>query len=146
MTNDTRDDTRGDTRDTDDTELAPAKSAALPQARLIRWAVALPGLALLVAVAVRSAGHAAAAEPASRHLPPPEHVSSETLRDLKGRMGRHGNGMSNLVGAVVLLDRPAIARLARNIADEEIVAATTMAAESGQRAPSGAGKAVGKPA
>jgi cytochrome c556 len=37
-------------------------------------------------------------------------------------MGRHGNTMSNLVRALVLLDRPTIATLAIRIADEEVVA------------------------
>jgi hypothetical protein len=142
MTNDTHDDTHDHTQPT---KLEPAKESAFPRVRLIRWAVCLPALVLLAAVGVRSPGHAIAAEPAARHLPPPEHVTSETMRDLKGRMGRHGNGMSNLVGAVVLLDRPAIARLARNIADEEIVAATTMAAEPDPRPAKALEKAGGKP-
>lgn len=37
-------------------------------------------------------------------------------------MGRHGNTMSNLVRALVLLDRPTIRTLAGRIADEEVVA------------------------
>jgi hypothetical protein len=37
-------------------------------------------------------------------------------------MGRHGQTMSTLVRAVVLLDRPTIRELARRIADEEVIA------------------------
>jgi ABC-type oligopeptide transport system ATPase subunit len=134
----------GMTNDTHETKLEPAEDTTFPQTCWNRWAVALPALGLLAAAAVPLAGHAASAEPAARHLPPSDHLSSETLRDLKSRMGRHGNGMSNLVGAVVLLDRRAIARLARNIADEEIIAATTTPAEPGPPIGQPGAKAAGK--
>ena len=52
----------------------------------------------------------------------PEHLSAATRADLRARMARHGNAMSNLVRAVVLLDRPTITVLAQRIADEEVVA------------------------
>ena len=42
--------------------------------------------------------------------------------ELRERMARHGNVMSNLVKAVVLLDRPTIKLLAQRIADEEVIA------------------------
>lgn len=110
---------------------APLSSPSRPRPRAVRASApsgpALILLALAIGVGFSRGGPAASAEPTAHHLPPPDHVSAETLRELKSRMGRHGNGMSNLVGAVVLLDRPAIARLARNIADEEIVAETSEA-------------------
>lgn len=56
------------------------------------------------------------------HLKAPEHVSAETRTELDHRMSRHGAVMSNLVRAVVLLDRPTIVVLASRIADEEVVA------------------------
>jgi cytochrome c556 len=93
---------------------------------------------LLVVLALTGAAcarFADAAEAPARHLPPPDHIASETMRDLKARMGRHGNTMSNLVRAVVLLDRPGIQALARNIADEEIVASTVNGAKSDKPLP-----------
>jgi hypothetical protein len=62
-----------------------------------------------------------ARSPAVR-LPAPEHLSAATRAEVRNRMGRHGNTMSNLVRALVLLDRPTIANLAERIADEEVVA------------------------
>jgi hypothetical protein len=59
--------------------------------------------------------------PAQR-LPVPEHVSPELRADIKARMTRHGETMSNLVRSVVLLDRPTIRVLAGRIADEEVIA------------------------
>jgi hypothetical protein len=88
-------------------------------------------LALMGAIFARFAD---ASEPA-RHLPPPDHLASETMRDLKARMGRHGNTMSNLVRAVVLLDRPGIQGMARNIADEEIIASTANGSRSAKPLP-----------
>jgi hypothetical protein len=49
-------------------------------------------------------------------------LSAATRAELQGRMARHGNVMSNLVKAVVLLDRPTVTILAQRIADEEVVA------------------------
>jgi hypothetical protein len=59
---------------------------------------------------------------AATHLRTPEHVSAETRTELDARMARHGAVMSNLVRAVVLLDRPTIRVLAGRIADEEVIA------------------------
>ena len=55
-------------------------------------------------------------------LPAPENLSAATRAEVRARMGRHGNTMSTLVSALVLLDRPSIATLAGRIADEEVVA------------------------
>ena len=57
-----------------------------------------------------------------QRLPAPQNVSAQLQLEIKGRMTRHGATMSNLVKAVVLLDRPTIRILAGRIADEEIVA------------------------
>ena len=59
---------------------------------------------------------------AAKRLPPPEHVSHETSVDIRARMARHGEVMTNLVRAVVLLDRPTTRILATRIADEEEIA------------------------
>jgi hypothetical protein len=59
---------------------------------------------------------------AAKRLPPPEHVSHETSVEIQARMARHGEVMTNLVRAVVLLDRPTIRILANRIADEELIA------------------------
>jgi hypothetical protein len=56
------------------------------------------------------------------HLLPPENVPTSTRADLRARMGRHGNSMTSLVRAVVLIDRPTVTVLARRIADEELIA------------------------
>lgn len=79
-------------------------------------------------------GNAAAAEPL-RGLPAPKHMTSEALVEFKARMGRHGNTMSTLVRAVVLLDRPSIRTLASRIADEEIIARATSASWDTRRYP-----------
>jgi hypothetical protein len=62
-----------------------------------------------------------AAAPPQR-LPAPKHMPADAIATIKARMHRHGNTMSSLLQAVVLLDRPAIRTLAGRIADEEIVA------------------------
>lgn len=54
----------------------------------------------------------------------PENLSAANRAELHARMSRHGSVLSNLVKAVVLLDRPTIAVLAGRIADEEVVART----------------------
>jgi hypothetical protein len=59
---------------------------------------------------------------AAQHLRAPEHVTPQTRAELEARMSRHGEVMSNLVRAVVLLDRPTIRVLAGRIADEEVIA------------------------
>jgi hypothetical protein len=56
------------------------------------------------------------------HLLPPENIAETTRSDLRARMSRHGNVMTGLVKAVVLLDRPTVANMARRIADEELLA------------------------
>ena len=68
------------------------------------------------------AGGRAEAVPAAQRLPPPEHIPQDTRAELKTRMTRHGEVMSNLVRSVVLLDRPTIRLLATRIADEEVIA------------------------
>ena len=60
--------------------------------------------------------------PMARHLAAPQYVTANTRAELAARMGRHAEVMSNLVRAVVLLDRPTIRMLANRIADEEVVA------------------------
>lgn len=100
------------------------------RARLARWIVAaLVGTSVpVLMVGARAAAPArAAAAPvpvpeACQALPGPAHVSPNAQAELKARMGRHGNTMSNLVRALVLLDRPTIRALAGRIADEEVVA------------------------
>jgi len=78
------------------------------------------GLAVLLVVA---AAHAAPDAPApAQRLPAPEHVSPDARAEVKARMARHGEAMSSLVRAVVLLDRPTIRVLATRIADEELIA------------------------
>jgi len=74
-------------------------------------------LALLPGISTAGEGPKAASR-----LRAPDHVTAETRAELDGRMARHGAVMSNLVRAVVLLDRPTIRVLAGRIADEEVVA------------------------
>lgn len=91
---------------------------------LNRPRLATLALSLLAAfLPVRSQSHAGeqAKAPAVR-LVTPENLSAATRAELHDRMARHGNVMSNLVRAVVLLDRPTITNLAQRIADEEVVA------------------------
>jgi hypothetical protein len=77
----------------------------------------------LAALLVVAAAHAASDAPVpAQRLPAPEHVSPEARAEVKARMARHGETMSNLVRAVVLLDRPTIRVLATRIADEEVIA------------------------
>jgi hypothetical protein len=77
---------------------------------------------LLGFLVVPNIGIAIVRSGAARHLRPPEHVTSETRAELKARMGRHGETMSELVRAVVLLDRPTVRVLASQVADEEVIA------------------------
>lgn len=79
-------------------------------------------LALGLAAFCIVAGGRAEAVPAAQRLPPPEHIPQDTRAEVKTRMARHGEVMSNLVRSVVLLDRPTIRVLATRIADEEIMA------------------------
>jgi hypothetical protein len=59
--------------------------------------------------------------PAATRLPAPDHMSTSARVEVQSRMTRHGNTMSSLVKALILLDRPTIANLAGRIADEEVV-------------------------
>ncbi len=80
-------------------------------------------LLLAMFLAVRTQSHAGEqAKAPAVHLVDPENLSAATRAKLDERMARHGNVMSNLVSAVVLLDRPTITILAQRIADEEVVA------------------------
>jgi hypothetical protein len=83
------------------------------------------GLVAVVGVLALAGGWSAsrAAEAPLRGLPAPKHLSAQRQAEVKARMGRHGNAMSNLVRAVVLLDRPTVRTLAGRIGDEEIIAA-----------------------
>jgi cytochrome c5 len=84
------------------------------------------GVAVLVSVGGLRAAEAPA--PAQR-LPVPDHLSQQTRSEIKSRMTRHGETMSNLVRSVVLLDRRTIRVLAGRIADEEVIARTDAAGE-----------------
>jgi len=74
-----------------------------------------------------------AIEPPVSSLPAPEQIGPEAQAELKARMGRHGNTMSSLVRAVVLLDRPTIRTLAGRIADDEIIARGDAASKTKKR-------------
>jgi hypothetical protein len=76
---------------------------------------------LLLAFAIPTQAGPKPAPPAVR-LPAPENLSAAALAEVRTRMARHGNTMSSLVKALVLLDRPSIAHLASRISDEEVVA------------------------
>jgi hypothetical protein len=81
-------------------------------------------LASLFAVLFLMPGHRAAdgARAASKGLPAPEHVPADAQNELRSRMARHGSTMSQLVRAVVLLDRPTVRVLAGRIADDDLIA------------------------
>jgi len=91
---------------------------------MLRLAFVLAGLAL-----VAGGRNGTAVPGAAKRLPPPEHVSHETSVELQSRMARHGEVMTNLVRAVVLLDRPTVRNLANRIADEEVIARVGAARE-----------------
>jgi hypothetical protein len=91
----------------------------LNRPRLVTLALLL--LATFLAVRSQSVAGEPPKAPAVR-LVDPENLSVATRAELHDRMARHGNVMSNLVRAVVLLDRPTITNLAQRIADEEVVA------------------------
>jgi hypothetical protein len=57
-----------------------------------------------------------------QRLPAPDKAAAAAHAAIQGRMARHGNTMSSLVKAIILLDRPTILTLAGRIADEEVVA------------------------
>jgi hypothetical protein len=78
----------------------------------------------LLAVLFLSFGRHAAegARAAGKGLPAPEHVSVDAQNELRARMGRHGSTMSQLLRAVVLLDRPTVRVLAGRIADDDLIA------------------------
>lgn len=79
-------------------------------------------LSLLALALVPGISSASDSPKAAVHLRTPDYVTPETRAELDARMARHGAVMSNLVRAVVLLDRPTIRVLAGRIADEEVVA------------------------
>jgi hypothetical protein len=92
----------------------------LPVSSLIRSAA--PGFLVIVLLAVGGPSEAGGpSRPPAVRLPAPENLTAATRAEVRGRMARHGNTMSNLVRALVLLDRPTIATLAGRIADEEVV-------------------------
>ncbi len=84
-----------------------------------RGRISLAMLGVLLVPAVTLAGGKL---PMARHLATPPYVSASTRAELDARMGRHAEVMSNLVRAVVLLDRPTVRVLASRIADEEVIA------------------------
>ena len=63
-------------------------------------------LAALVVVLLRQSHAGEPARSTTVRLVEPEHLSAATRAELQGRMARHGNVMSNLVRAVVLLEPP----------------------------------------
>lgn len=63
--------------------------------------------------------------PPSTGLGVPEHIPPPVRAAIKTRMARHGTAMLSLVRSVVLLDHPTTARLAKRIADEEMLARAT---------------------
>ena len=81
----------------------------------------LPALMLVLLPAIGLAGDKL---PMAQHLGVPEHLTPETRAALAARMGRHAEVMSNLVRAVILIDRPTVRALASRIADEEVIAQT----------------------
>jgi plasmid stability protein len=111
------------------------------RSRMARWMLAaLVGTSvpvLMVAARAdapaRTTSAAAPVPEARQALPGPEHISPNVRAELKARMGRHGNTMSNLVRALVLLDRPTIRALAGRIADEEVVARVEAAPRGGKK-------------
>jgi len=86
--------------------------------------------AIVVAVAVLLSVVTAVAAPKppapAQRLPAPDHVDAKTRQEIKARMGQHAVTMQNLVRSVVLLDRPTIRVMASRIADEEVVARTSV--------------------
>jgi hypothetical protein len=76
-------------------------------------------VAFVLAAGVRNGGDIPGA---AKRLPPPDHISQQASAEIQARMARHGEVVSNLVRAVVLLDRPTIRTLATRIADEEVIA------------------------
>jgi hypothetical protein len=91
------------------------------------WAAGI-GAAVLVGATI-GMGRAAETPAPAQKLPPPDHVTQQTRTEIKARMARHGEVMSNLVRSVVLLDRPTIRILANRIADEEVIARVGAAGE-----------------
>jgi|SRR5579863_2550897 len=96
-----------------------------PAPRVRISTVALVAGVLLGALIGPTIGMARDRPAPARHLRTPEHVTSGTQAELTARMGRHSESMSNLMRAVVLIDRPAIRLFAGRIADEEVIARTS---------------------
>jgi hypothetical protein len=115
------------------------ESSNFLRTRLARWMVAalvgtsLPTLMVTARAAAPASAAPALTAEARQTLPRPEHISPDARADLKARMGRHGNTMSNLVRALVLLDRPTIRTLAGRIADEEVVARVEASTPGGKK-------------
>lgn len=84
----------------------------------------------LILIAAPTSAPGSGATAGIRGLPTPEHLPAGTRSELKARMSQHGATMSELVRAVVLLDRPTVRVLAGRIADEEMIAHA-----SGERHP-----------
>jgi hypothetical protein len=82
------------------------------------------GVALIIGALGLTAVALAAEKAPLRRLPAPEKANPTARAAIRDRMARHGNTMTNLMKAVVLLDRPTISTLALRIADEEVVART----------------------
>jgi hypothetical protein len=105
---------------------APRSKALHYGATMRLLAMTVVSLVSLVSVSGAIAAPAATPRPpaptAARRLPAPEHVDTETQREVKARMGQHGSTMEALVRAVIVLDRPTIRVLATRIADEEVAA------------------------
>src|SRR3954471_15920816 len=81
----------------------------------------LAGVLGLAGAALAADKPAHRAEPAGSRATD-DKVSDAARAELRARMGQHGNTMSTLVRAVVLLDRPTVTTLAGRIADAEVVA------------------------
>jgi len=85
-----------------------------------RLAASLAGIGATLALSIFVAQRPSLADPEPlQRLGAPEHVSAQTRSDVRARMTRHANTMSNLVRSVVLLDRFTIRTLAQRIAEEE---------------------------
>ena len=94
----------------------------IPVSSLVRFSARGPVLlAALMAFGGPTQASAGSRPPAVK-LPAPQSLSAAARAEVRNRMARHGNTMSNLVRALVLLDRPTITNLAGRIADEEVVA------------------------
>ncbi|HEX2659101.1 MAG TPA: hypothetical protein VHU40_12550, partial [Polyangia bacterium] len=69
------------------------------------------GVALIIGALGLTAVALAADKAPLRRLPAPEKANPTARAAIRDRMARHGNTMTNLMKAVVLLDRPTISTL-----------------------------------